>query len=130
MAFGIGDAVAAGLKVIDKFVPDPEAKAKAEAELRSSLMAWDKAQTDVNAVEAQHDSIFVAGWRPALGWTCTGAFAFIYVIGPMITWISTMMGNPIPLPSFNVEALMSLTLGMVGLGGLRTFEKIKGVSSK
>lgn len=130
MTFGIGDAVAAGLKVLDKFIPDPEARAKAEAELRVSLMAWDKSQSDVNAVEAQHDSVFVAGWRPALGWTCAAAFALIYVIGPMITWISTMMGSPIPLPSFNVEALMSLTLGMVGLGGLRTFEKIKGVSSK
>ena len=61
MAFGIDDAIAAGLKVLDKFVPDPEAKAKAEAELRSSLQQWDKAQTDVNAVEASNPNLFVAG---------------------------------------------------------------------
>jgi len=128
MTFGIADAVAAGLKVIDKFVPDPEAKAKAEEQLRSDLQAWDKTQTDVNAVEAAHSELFVAGWRPALGWTCAFAFAFIYVIGPMITWLSTMAGNPIPLPSFNVDALMGLTLGMLGLGGLRTYEKVKGVA--
>lgn len=128
MTFGIGDAVAAGLKVIDKFVPDPEAKVKAEQALRADLMAWDKSQTDVNAVEAQHENIFVAGWRPALGWTCAFAFAFIYVIGPMITWLTTLMGNPVPLPSFNVDALMGLTLGMLGLGGLRTYEKVKGVA--
>lgn len=128
MTFGIADAVAAGLKVIDKFVPDPEAKAKAEEQLRSDLQAWDKAQTDVNAVEAANENIFVSGWRPALGWTCAFAFAFIYVIGPMITWLSTMAGNPIPLPSFNVDALMGLTLGMLGLGGLRTYEKVKGVA--
>lgn len=127
MTFGIGDAVAAGLKVIDKFIPDPEAKVKAEKELRESLQSWDKMQADVNLEEAKHDSLFVAGWRPALGWTCAFAFAFIYVLGPLITWLSTMAGNPIPLPSFNIEALMGLTLGMLGLGGLRTFEKVKGV---
>lgn len=128
MTFGIADAVAAGLKVIDKFVPDPAAKVKAEEQLRADLQAWDKAQTDVNAVEAANENIFVSGWRPALGWTCAFAFAFIYVIGPMITWLSTMAGNPIPLPSFNVDALMGLTLGMLGLGGLRTYEKVKGVA--
>ena len=128
MTFGVAEAVAAGLKVIDKFVPDPEAKRKAEEELRKDLLQWDKAQTDVNAVEAANPNMFVAGWRPALGWTCAFAFAFIYVIGPMITWLSTMAGNPIPLPSFNVDALMGLTLGMLGLGGLRTYEKVKGVA--
>lgn len=128
MTFGIGDAVAAGLKVIDKFVPDPAAKVKAEEQLRADLQAWDKAQTDVNAVEAANENIFVSGWRPALGWTCAFAFAFIYVLGPLITWLSTMAGNPIPLPSFNVDALMGLTLGMLGLGGLRTYEKVKGVA--
>lgn len=128
MTFGIADAVAAGLKVIDKFVPDPAAKVKAEEQLRADLQAWDKTQTDVNAVEAANENIFVSGWRPALGWTCAFAFAFIYVIGPMITWLSTMAGNPIPLPSFNVDALMGLTLGMLGLGGLRTYEKVKGVA--
>ena len=128
MAFGIGDAVAAGLKVIDKFIPDPQEKIKAEEALRRDLQAWDKGQTDINIEEAKHSSIFVSGWRPALGWTCTFAFAFIYVFGPLVTWISTMAGNPIPLPSFNVEALMGLTLGMLGLGGLRTFEKVKGVA--
>lgn len=128
MTFGIADAVAAGLKVIDKFVPDPAAKAKAEEQLRADLQAWDKSQTEINAVEAAHENVFVSGWRPALGWTCAFAFGFIYVVGPMITWLSTMAGNPIPLPSFNVDALMGLTLGMLGLGGLRTYEKVKGVA--
>lgn len=128
MAFGIGEAVAAGLKVIDKFIPDPAERVKAEQALRADLMAWDKAQTDVNAVEAQHANIWVSGWRPALGWTCALAFLLIYVVGPLVTWASTLAGNPVPLPSFNVEALMSLTLGMIGLGGLRTFEKVKGVA--
>ena len=67
MSFGIDDAIAAGLKVLNKFVPDPEAREKAEVELRNSLQAWDKGQTDVNAVEAANPSVFVSGWRPFIG---------------------------------------------------------------
>lgn len=128
MAFGIDDAVAAGLKVLDKFIPDPAAKAQAEAALRDSLMQWDKSQTDVNAVEAANDNVFVSGWRPALGWTCAFAFSFIYVVGPLITWGSTLFGRPVPLPQFNVDALISLTMGMLGLAGMRSWEKSKGLS--
>jgi hypothetical protein len=126
--FGIGDAVAAGLKVLDKFVPDPAAKAQAEAELRTALMAWDAQQTKVNEVEAANTNLFVSGWRPALGWTCAFAFAFIYILGPIVAWIAMLTGSTIPLPKFDAESLISLTLGMLGLGGLRTFEKIKGVT--
>lgn len=128
MSFGIGEAVAAGLKVLDKFVPDPAAKAQAEAELRAALMAWDAQQTKVNEVEAANPNIFVSGWRPALGWTCAFAFAFIYIIGPIVAWIAMLSGSSIPLPKFDADALISLTLGMLGLGGLRTFEKIRGVT--
>lgn len=128
MAFGIGDAVAAGLKVLDKFVPDPAAKAQAESELRTALMAWDAQQTKVNEVEAANPNIFVSGWRPALGWTCAFAFAFIYILGPIVAWIAMLSGSSIPLPKFDADALISLTLGMLGLGGLRTFEKIRGVT--
>lgn len=126
--FGIGDAVAAGLKVLDKFVPDPAARAQAEAELRTALMAWDAQQTKVNEVEAANANLFVSGWRPALGWTCAFAFAFIYILGPIVAWIAMLTGSTIPLPKFDAESLISLTLGMLGLGGLRTFEKIKGVT--
>ena len=128
MAFGIDDAIAAALKVVDKFIPDPEARAKAEADLRSSLQAWDKGQTDINIEEAKHSSIFVAGWRPAIGWTCAVAFAFIYVVGPLITWGSTLIGRPVPLPSFNIDALMSLTMALIGMAGLRSWEKSKGLT--
>jgi len=73
MAFGIDDAIAAGLKVIDKFVPDPAAKAKAEAELRADLLASDRAQMEVNKAEAQTGSLFIGGWRPAIGWVLAAA---------------------------------------------------------
>lgn len=128
MAFGIDDAIAAGLKILDKFIPDPAEKAKAEEALRTALLQWDKAQTDVNAVEAANANIFVSGWRPMLGWTCAVAFCFIYVCAPLITWASTLAGYPVPLPSFNVDALISLTFGMLGLAGMRSWEKAKGLT--
>lgn len=128
MAFGIDDAIAAGLKILDKFIPDPAEKAKAEEALRTALLQWDKAQTDVNAIEAANSNIFVSGWRPMLGWTCACAFCFIYVIAPLITWASTLAGYPVPLPSFNVDALISLTFGMLGLAGMRSWEKAKGMT--
>ena len=88
MSFGIDDAIAAGLKVLDKFVPDPEARVKAEADLRNSLQAWDKAQTDVNAIEAANVSVFVSGWRPFIGWVCGIALAYQYVAAPLVMWLS------------------------------------------
>lgn len=126
--FGIDDAIAAGLKVLDKFVPDPGAKAQAEAELRNSLQAWDKAQTDVNAVEAGSGSIFVAGWRPFIGWVCGGALAYNYIARPLLQWGVNIYDPSIPLPPAFDGMLMELVLGMLGMGGLRTFEKIKGVA--
>ena len=76
MAFGIDDAVAAGLKVLDKFVPDPNAKAQYEADLRESLKGWDQQQADTNTAEAQNSNLFVSGWRPAIGWV--GAIGLLY----------------------------------------------------
>jgi len=128
MAFGIDDAIAAGLKVLDKFVPDPEAKAKAEAELRSSLQQWDKAQTDVNAVEASNPNLFVAGWRPMIGWVCALALAYQYLVCPLGMWIATSLHLAVTTPPKLDDSLWQLMFGMLGMGGLRTFEKLKGVS--
>ena len=123
--FGIDDAIAAGLKVLDKFIPDPEAKAKAESELRESFMKWDQAQNEVNKVEAAHRTVFVAGWRPFVGWTCGGAFAYHFVAQPFLIFALAAFGKTIALPTFPMEALLTVLLGMLGLGGLRTYEKLK-----
>lgn len=130
MPFGIGDAVATGLKVIDKFVPDPAAKARAEAELRADLMAQDKAQLDVNRAEAETSSLFIGGWRPAIGWVCAAAVAYTYLLVPLGMWVSFLIGKPIVKPPALDGALWELMFAMLGLGGLRTFEKIKGVAAK
>jgi len=130
MSFGIDDAIAAGLKVLDKFVPDPEARAKAEADLRNSLQAWDKGQTDVNAVEAASSSVFVAGWRPFIGWCCGVALAYQYVVTPIVMWLAAMAHLALPMPPKLDDTLWQLVFAMLGLGGLRSYEKVMGVARK
>lgn len=128
MSFGIDDAIAAGLQVLNKFVPDPEARAKAESALRDSLQAWDKAQTDVNAVEATSNNVFVSGWRPFIGWTCGLALAYQFVVAPIVFWLAMSFGFLIEAPPKLDDTLWQLVFAMLGMGGLRTFEKIKGVA--
>ena len=124
MAFGIDDAIAAGLKVLDKFVPDPNAKAQFEADLRSSLQQWDKQQSDTNTAEAQNPSLFVSGWRPAIGWIGAAGLAYQYVVRPLAVGFGAA-GLP-PLDS----SLMELIMAMLGMAGLRTYEKMQGVARK
>ena len=89
----------------------------------------DKAQIAVNAVEAKHRSIFIAGWRPYIGWVCGIALTFQYILHPIISWLVTlMMDKPVYPPLLDMSAMMPVLLGMLGLGGLRTYEKLKKVS--
>lgn len=124
MAFGIDDAVAAGLTVLNKFVPDPDAKIKAEAELRNALLAMDAKQAEVNAAEAANPNIFVSGWRPAIGWVGAAGLTYQFVLRPILVGLG--WGSLPPLDS----SLMELVFLMLGVGGLRTYEKIKGVAAK
>ena len=130
MSFGIDNAIAAALKILDKFVPDPQARQTAESELRSSLQLWDKGQTDVNAVEAANPNLFVSGWRPFIGWVCGIALAYQYVAAPLLMWIASSLHIPLATPPKLDGTLWELVFALLGMGGLRTFEKIKGVASK
>lgn len=128
MAFGIDDAIGEGLKIINKFVTDPSEKIKAEAELRASLQAWDQSQNTVNQSEAASASLFVSGWRPAIGWVCATALLYQYLIVPIAMWIALWTSHVFPKPPTLDEVLWQLLFGMLGMGGLRTYEKIKGAS--
>jgi len=131
MAFGIDDAVAAGLQVLNKFVPDPDAKIKAEAELRNALLAMDAKQAEVNAAEAANPNVFVSGARPALLWICAIGYGWHYILYPALFFLGSIFHiQGLPTKSGVDGGLFELAIALLGLGGLRTYEKIKGVASK
>ena len=118
-------------KLVDR-IPDPAARERAKLEAEATLLAASieemKGQVSINIEEAKNPSVFVAGWRPAIGWSCACAFAFLYVVGPIVVWVASWYGVSVTLPQFNSADLMSLTFGMLGIAGFRTFEKVKGVT--
>ncbi len=122
--------------VLDKLVgliPDPTAREKAKAEYMAQLLAVfaaaDQQQNETNKAEAASGSLFVAGWRPFVGWVCGAALAFQYLVRPLLTAAASVFHVPdFALPSLD-DNLWQLMLGMLGMGGLRTFEKLNGVQS-
>jgi len=120
-------------QILDKVVEDKDQKnalaheiaTLAEKQAHEAAMA----QVEVNKAEAQHRSIFVAGWRPFIGWTCGVALAYHFVAHPFILFSVSAAGVSIPdLPQFDMDSLMTVLLGMLGLGGMRSFEKAKGLT--
>jgi hypothetical protein len=122
----------AGKTLIDRLFPDEHAQAaerqRAQVELLQLAQADNLAQIEVNKVEAQHTDRFVSGWRPGAGWVCVAGLAYTFLAQPLLAWGSSIQGWPVP-PVLDIEALMILLGGMLGLGGLRTFDKVKGVAS-
>ena len=125
--------------LFDKLIPDQNAAAAAKLEVMRLAQSGELAQLDsdtklalgqmeVNKVEAGSDDWFTRNWRPFIGWTCGVAFASKFVFGPMIFVISQWFGHPITLPEFDFTEMSTILLGMLGLGGLRTIEKVKKVS--
>jgi hypothetical protein len=119
--------------LLDKFVEDKDQKARLAHEIAtmSERHAQDLAiaQIEVNKAEAASGSIFKGGWRPAIGWVCASAFAYHFVLQPVIVFIVLSAGVDLPaLPEFDMASLMTVMMGMLGLGGLRTYEKQKGIS--
>lgn len=118
-------------KLLD-LIPDPNARARAEAEYQRQVMelaARDASdQRDINRAEAAHPSLFVSGWRPAIGWVCALALSFQYLLRPLSAWAAGIWwpGTP-PLPGLD-ESLWQLMFGMLGLGALRTVEKARGAA--
>ena len=124
MAFGLDDAIGAGLQIINKFIPDPNQRQEAEASLRSSLQQWDAQQAEVDANEAQNPSIFVSGWRPFIGWVGGLGLAYQYFIRPFAVGFGWH-----DLPVLD-SSLNELVFSLLGMAGLRTYEKMQGVARK
>lgn len=118
--------------VADKIWADADTKEKAKAdqfmaELQGQLTAQ-AAQVDVDKTEAAHPSVFVAGWRPFVGWVCGSGFAYQFVLRPIVNGVLAAFGVPVVFPGIEVDALNTLLFGMLGLGAARTVEKVKGVA--
>jgi hypothetical protein len=123
--------------IINKLIPDPDKANEIKAEIEKALIAQQgevekaiaeaaRAQIEINLKEAESPSLFVAGWRPFLGWVCGVAFACTFLVAPFFTWISAMLGGP-AFPTLDSPTLTSLTMGLLGLGTMRTVEKVQGV---
>ena len=113
--------------VLNKFVADKDLKAKLEHELKTAFHSANLAQIDLNKQEAAHKSMFVAGWRPFVGWTTGVALAYHFVLSPILAFVLVLAGIDTPMPVFEFSQLSTILMGMLGLGGLRSYEKMKGV---
>ena len=115
-------------KVLDKFVGDKDLKVKLEAELNKELISLDLAQAQANIEQAKHPSIFVSGARPAIMWVCCFALAWQFIFAPILSWGFALWYPVVALHTLETQALMTLLMSLLGLGGMRTAEKWKGVS--
>ncbi len=128
----ISDLIKPVSGLLDKFIPDKTEKMKIAhdlatmAEKHAHELA--KGQLEVNKVEAAHKSLFVAGWRPYVGWVCGGAFTLHFIIKPILDYVLILFNIDPPDIDFDIKTLMTVLGGLLGLGGMRTYEKMKGVA--
>jgi len=122
--------------LLDKFVEDKDQKAALAHEIATMAERHAQelalAQVEVNKAEAASGSVFKGGWRPAVGWICAVAFGYHFVLQPLLVFVLVSFNiiwiHPNDLPQFDMSSLMTVMMGMLGLGGLRTYEKQKGIT--
>ncbi|CAO4173034.1 3TM-type holin [Methylorubrum populi] len=152
MAAGILGTIAAAVlpdimptigKILDRVIPDPVESQKVQLQIAQALANRDQAfaemlakqneqQAAINLAEAQSPSLWTSGWRPALAWTLVFGFAYSFVLAPMVAWLAAILGTALGIafptpPTLDTESLMTMLLGMLGLSGLKTAERIGGV---
>ena len=118
--------------LLDKFIEDKDQKARLAHEVatmaQKHALELSRAQLDVNKAEAQHRSIFVSGWRPAVGWVCVLGMAGNFMVIPFSNFVLALLEIPVKIPLIDTATMMPVLMGMLGLGTLRTYEKKAGVS--
>ena len=115
-------------QVLGAVLPDPVKRAEVMTTLLTELGKLDQGQLAINQTEAAHRSLFVAGWRPCIGWLCAFGLAYQFVFLPFASWGAAVFALPMPpLPGLD-DNLWQLTMGMLGMGALRSFEKMKGLT--
>lgn len=137
--FGWDDALSGIFKIADKFIPDQAQKEKFQLEL-AQLKAQQEAaqleadtklaesQNEVNKIEAANSNIFVSGWRPFVGWICGIALGYHFILQPLLAFLCALFHYNINLPIFDMDSLMTLLFGLLGLGAMRSFDKVRGVA--
>jgi len=124
-ATGVGAVANLATAVIGRLWPD---KSESERAQMAAALTIVQGQLDANRAEAASPSAFTSGWRPAIGWVCGAALGMQYIARPLVAWVGIVTGHPLPeLPGID-DNLWELMLGLLGLGGLRTFEKTRGVA--
>lgn len=135
MAFDpVSIALDIGGKLIDRLWPDPTEAAKARLELLKMQQQGDLAvitgQMEINKAEAGSQHLFVAGWRPCIGWICGAGLAYAAILEPVIRLLATLGGYTGSFPVIDTTLTMQILIGMLGLGGLRSLDKYNGVAAK
>lgn len=143
MAFDpVTEVLSIGSKLIDRLWPDPAQRDQAKIQLLQLQQTGElatltattdlaKAQAAINQQEAASTSLFVAGWRPFVGWCCGAAFAYAFILQPFITFLLAVFHVPVDpktLPVLDVSSMMPVLLGMLGLGAMRSYEKVQGAA--
>ena len=118
--------------LLDKYIEDKDQKAKLAHEVATMAQRHAqelaKAQLEVNKAEAAHTSMFVAGWRPAVGWCCVLGMAGNFMVIPFTNFVLALLEIEVVIPLIDLETMMPVLMGMLGLGAMRSYEKTKGVS--
>ena len=117
------------LDVIKRWIPDPEAQAKAVKEVLDVIAAGDAGQRKINEIEAGASSLFVSGWRPAVGWVCVAGYAYHYILQPFLVFLLVAFNVQFQadhLPQLNIMELSVMLANLLGFGAYRTYEKVRG----
>ncbi len=122
------------LDAIVERIPNPKEQQEARQQylnmVTRQVHEMNAAQARINEVEANNPSIWVSGWRPAIGWTCAVSLFWHYVGTPVLSSLLAALGVGVVLPTLPVDSLYQLVLALLGMGGLRTYERIRGVERK
>lgn len=116
--------------VTGESIVDPNKKAELLAQAAQIEADIVKAQTEINKIEAAHESVFVAGWRPFIGWVCGSSLAYYYIVQPFLVWGFNLVGVDNAMPMLETGELMTILLGILGLGAFRSYDKTKNGGSK
>ena len=114
--------------VVDRFVETEEEKKAAAILLMKIQQEPDKWQAEINKIEANHRSVFIAGWRPFIGWVGGVGLAFHFIVSPLFEWVVVIIGSKVTAPQLNTEGLISIVLALLGLAATRTYEKMNGLT--